>query len=127
MRISGGEREVGERHEETEANLQRSWLGAEAVCGGSPTAVGGGGCATSARGRRRGLADEVQGGEGNPFRGSIGAEEGRDSGSAELRWRPAMVATNVASLMVLGDGGWVGEDQREVEKVAVSSNQGGEG
>ena len=39
--------------------------------------VGGGGGATPARERRRGLAGEVQSGERNPFRGSIGAEEGR--------------------------------------------------
>ena len=39
--------------------------------------VGGGGGATPARERWRGLAGEVQGGERNPFRGSIGAEEGR--------------------------------------------------
>ena len=42
-----------------------------------PTVVGGGGGATPARERWRGLAGEVQGGERNPFRGSIGAEEGR--------------------------------------------------
>ena len=52
----------------------------------------GGGGATPARERRRGLAGEVQGGERNPFRGSIGAEEGRNGGSTELRRRPAMVA-----------------------------------
>ena len=50
------------------------------------------GGATPARERRRGLAGEVQGGERNPFRGSIGAEEGRNGGSTELRRRPAMVA-----------------------------------
>ena len=79
--------------------------------------VGGGGGATPVRERRRGLSDEVQGGERNPFRGSIGAEEGRNGGSTELRRRPAMVAANVASLMVLGNGGWVVEGQRKVENV----------
>jgi len=82
-----------------------------------PTVVGGGGGATPARERRRGLAGEVQGGERNPFRGSIGAEEGRNGGSTELRRRPAMVAAKVASPMVLGNGGWVVEGQREVENV----------
>ena len=57
-----------------------------------PTVVGGGGGATPARERRRGLAGEVQGDERNPFRGSIGAEEGWNGGSTELRRRPAMVA-----------------------------------
>ena len=53
--------------------------------------VGGGGGATPVRERRRGLAGEVQGGGRNPFRVSIGAEEGRNGGSTELRRRPAMV------------------------------------
>ena len=47
-----------------------------AVAGVGEVLYGGGG-ATPARERRRGLAGEVQGGERNPFRGSIGAEEGR--------------------------------------------------
>jgi len=49
--------------------------------------------------------------------GSIWGGTGRDGGSTELRRRPAMVAANVASLMVLGNGGWVVEGQREVENV----------
>ena len=57
---------------------------------------------------------EVQEDEADPFRGSTGVEGGCMGCSTELRRRPAMVATNVASLMVLGDGGWVGEDQRKV-------------
>ena len=47
--------------------------------------------------------------------GSIWGGTGRDGGSTELRRRPAMVAANVASLMVLGNGGWVVEGQRKVE------------
>jgi hypothetical protein len=49
--------------------------------------------------------------------GSIWGGTGRDGGSTELRRRPAMVAANVASLMVLGNGGLVVEGQREVENV----------
>ena len=59
---------------------------------GRPAEVLVAGGATPARERRRGWAGEVQGGERNPFRGSIGAEEGRNGGSTELRRRPAMVA-----------------------------------
>ena len=59
---------------------------------GRPAEVLVAGGATPARERRRGLAGEVQGGERNPFRGSIGAEEGRNGGSTELWRRPAMVA-----------------------------------
>ena len=59
---------------------------------GRPAEVLVAGGATPARERRRGWAGEVQGGERNPFRGSIGAEEGRNGGSKELRRRPAMVA-----------------------------------
>ena len=43
---------------------------------GRPAEVLVAGGATPARERRRGWAGEVQGGERNPFRGSIGAEEG---------------------------------------------------
>ena len=49
--------------------------------------------------------------------GSIWGGTGQDGGSTELRRRPAMVAANVASLMVLGNGGLVVEGQREVENV----------
>jgi hypothetical protein len=59
---------------------------------GRPAEVLVAGGATPARERRRGWAGEVQGGERNPFRGSIGAEEGRNGGSTELRRCPAMVA-----------------------------------
>ena len=59
---------------------------------GRPAEVLVAGGATPARERRRGWAGEVQGGERNPFRGSIGAEEGRNGGSTELRRRSAMVA-----------------------------------
>ena len=49
--------------------------------------------------------------------GSIWGGMGWDGGSTELRRRPAMVAANVASLMVLGNGGWVVEGQQKVENV----------
>ena len=49
--------------------------------------------------------------------GSIWGGMGWDGGSTELRRRPTMVAANVASRMVLGNGGWVVEGQRKVENV----------
>ena len=62
-------------------------------------------------------AEELRWGEAKLVEGSIWGGTGRDGGSTELRRRPAMVAANVASLMVLGNGGWVVEGQREVENV----------
>ena len=70
-----------------------------------PTVVGGGGGATPARERRRGLAGEVQGGERNPFRGSIGAEEGRRVWfHAELSLPAAMVWAAFLRASREGDG-----------------------
>ena len=54
--------------------------------------VGGGGGATPARERWWGLAGEVQGGERNPFRGSIGAEDGRRRELSMERISPAAMA-----------------------------------
>jgi len=56
---------------------------AVALCRGGPT---------PALGRRRGLAGEVQDGERNPFRGSIGAEEGRRRELSMERISPAAMA-----------------------------------
>ena len=39
--LAGGEGKVGEKDERLKVNLQRSWLGAKAVCGGSPARAGG--------------------------------------------------------------------------------------
>ena len=77
---------MGEKDEEFESYPWVVVGGAEVVGGGRSWALHGGrwpgvelggGGATPARERWRGLAGEVQGGERNPFRGSIGAEEGR--------------------------------------------------
>ena len=65
--LAGGEGRVGEELAEIETNLQRSWLGAEAVCSGSPARAGGRRCS----GERFGGAPAGNGGAAGPgsFRG----------------------------------------------------------
>ena len=80
----------------------RSWaLHSE---GRTTAGLGGGGASPATLGGRS-RTEELRWGEAKLVEGSIWGGTGRDGGSTELRRRPAMVAANVASLMVLGNGG----------------------